>query len=327
VKAWRVHRDGEPVEVMELDDIPEPPVGPCELLVEVEAVGLMFPDLLLTRGQYQITHERPSVAGNELVGTVVAAGTGATLAPGTRVSGTCRPGRGALADRTILVEDDVMVVPPQVPPDVAVTLPTNYVTAYLALHTRAQVRPGEVVLVHGGAGGVGSAAIDVALAAGARVIATDIGAERTEFCTDLGAHLACDTGEGPVIDAVLQFSGGAGADVVIDPVGGDLFDQSRRCIAFCGRIVVVGYTSGTIPVFKVNNLVLRNFTVMGVNAMLYLFEHNEIHRRVRQAVVDLCVAGRLHPKIHAVFPYEEAPYAIQQLGERGILGKAVVRVR
>jgi NADPH2:quinone reductase len=246
--------------------------------------------------------------------------------PGSRVAGTCRPGHGALTERTVLLEDDVMVVPPEIPGDVAVTLPTNYVTAYLALHTRAQVQPDEVVLVHGGAGGVGGAAIQVARAAGARVIATDIGAERTKLCGELGAEMTCDTAEESVIDAVLEFSGGAGADVVIDPVGGDLFDQSRRCIAFAGRIVVVGYTSGTIPVLKVNNLVLRNFTVMGVNAMLYLFEHNDIHRGVRQAVIDLCLAGHIHPKIHTVFPFDEAPQAIQQLAERGILGKAVVRV-
>jgi NADPH2:quinone reductase len=206
-----------------------------------------------------------------------------------------------------------------------VSLPTNYVTAYLALHTRAHVQPGEVVLVHGGAGGVGTATIQIASAALGRVIATDLGPDRAALCRQAGAQRVVDMTEESLLDAVEEFSEGHGADVVIDVVGGDAFHDSRRCIAFEGRIVVVGFMSGHIPELKVNQLILRNFAVLGVNAMTYLWEHPDLHRAARQRVVELCASGALAPVIHAEYQPDELWDVLDQLDQRLIQGKAVIR--
>jgi NADPH2:quinone reductase len=323
VKAWRVVRDGEPSEVMRLDEIEEPVARQGELAVDVEAVGLSVPDLLLMRGQYQMKNERPNVAGTELGGTV---GGGTGLAVDTRVAATTEA--GALGQRAVVPDNAVMIVPDDMSAEVAASLPTNYVTAHLALHERAAVRRGEVMVVFGGAGGVGSATVQIAKAAGASVLATGRGPDRTAACVELGADCAVDTSEpSRVVDAVLDFTDGRGADVVIDPVGGDLFDQSRRCIAFAGRVVTVGFTSGTIPVLKMNQLILRNFAVLAVNNGLHLEQRPEIHAKARADVVALCASGRIAPAVHRVYDFSEAPVALQELGDGEVVGKAVVRVQ
>jgi NADPH2:quinone reductase len=180
-------------------------------------------------------------------------------------------------------------------------------------------------MVHGGAGGVGSAAIQIALGKGARVIGTDFGPKRRRFCQDLGAHLAVDPEVEDLVAAVNDFTAGRGADVVIDTVGGDLFDDSRRCVAFEGRIVVVGFTSGRIPQLQVNRLILRNFTVMGINAMAYQLDYPQIHGRVRQNVIDMCLREEISPAIHCEAKLDELPALFVQLDHGEVLGKAVIK--
>jgi NADPH2:quinone reductase len=199
---------------------------------------------------------------------------------------------------------------------------SNYVTAYHALHTRAKVQSGDVVVVNGGAGGVGCAAIQLAVAAGARVIAVDLGQSRVQLCLDFGAHAAIDSSATDLVAAVQEFSGGHGADVVIDTVGGDVFHACRRAIASEGRIVIVGFTSGHIPELKLNNLILRNFTVMGINAFFYA---DEFAQRL-QEIAELWAQGKVAPPVEAVYPFDEAPAVFQRLAEKKVKGRAVVSV-
>lgn len=325
-RGWVLGQAGDPAEVLTLGELEDPVPGHGELVVDVEAAGLSFADLLLIRGEYQIALPLPCVPGSELVGRVRARGAGATTPVGTRLIGIALAPHGAYADTAVVVEERSEPIPEHVDGPAAVALIGNYVTAHLALHRRAGLRSGEVVVIHGGAGGVGSAAIQVAKAAGAFVIAADIGADRAELCRKVGADVAIDAGAAPLRDVVAQHSGGRGADVVVDAVGGDLFEQARRCIAFEGRIVIVGFTSGTIPQMKLNQLILRSFTIMGVNALIVLEQYPEIHREARRAVVKLLAEGAIAPLIGRVEPLDQLLGACAALAEGRVQGKAVVTV-
>jgi NADPH2:quinone reductase len=321
-----LERTGDPREVLQLVDVPEPAIRPDQLLVEVEVAGVMFPDLLLVKGEYQITLPLPSTPGGELVGRVVAAGEDTSTPVGTRVMATTFGAHGSYAQLAPVVESHSQPIPDELAAAEAVALPTNYVTAHLALHRRARVLPGEVVVVHGGGGGVGSAVIELAHVAGATVIGVDIGEDRAKLCEAVGADVGVDSATQDVADVVRDVSNRRGADVVIDMVGGDLFEAARRFMAFEGRIVIVGYTSGTIPQLRLNQLVLRSFTVMGVNAMVSLFEHPHVHEESRRAVVELLAQRAIVPRISAVYPFEHVPDALVGLAEQRIPGKAVIEV-
>jgi NADPH2:quinone reductase len=324
MRGWLMHREGEPTEVMELVDLPDRVPADDQLVVEVEAAGITFPDLLLIRGDYQFHLPLPNTPGSELVGRVVAAGPRTRIPVGARVAGLARPPDGAFAQQTLVVEDDVIEVPEDLPAADAVTLQTNYVTAHLALHHRAKVQQDEFVLVHGAAGGVGSAAVQLARAQGARVIATEVGPNRVALCERLGAERVIDPTTEPLVAAVMEATEGHGADIVIDTVGGDLFDDSRRCIAFEGRIVVVGFTSGRIPELRVNQLILRNFTVMGVNALIYANDYPDLNRWTREAVIALRMSCAIAPVIDGVSPFEDVPEVFARLAAGEVIGKAIV---
>jgi NADPH2:quinone reductase len=322
MRAWVLHGYGEPNDVLRLDELPEPTPRPDQVLVDVEAVGVAFPDLLRVKGEYQITQPLGTPPCSEFVGRIRATADDDTMA-GIRVMGIADIGEGAMAESVVVRKNVICPVPEDMPASTAATLPANYVTAHLALHTRARVQPGEIVLVNGGAGGVGSAAIQLARAAGARVIANDMSAERASLCLEFGAEAAFDAGVDDLVGAVNQFSDGHGADVVIDPVGGDVFDGCRRCMASEGRIVVIGFTSGRIPQLKVNHLVLRNFTVMGVNAFFYPDEFPP----VMQHIVELCVNGKVSPPVEDEYAFEEVVEVFNRMAARQIRGRAVVKIK
>jgi NADPH2:quinone reductase len=317
---------GEPGDVLRLVEIDDAVPGDGELLVDVEIAGASFADLLLIRGGYQIALPLPCVPGSELVGRVVAAGPSTSTTVGTRLIGLARWPYGAYAERAVVIEERSESIPEGVAASDAVALIGNYVTAHLALHRRAQLQRGETVVVHGGAGGVGSAAIQIAKAAGATVIAADLGADRAELCRAVGADVAFDASTTSLTEVVLEHTAGRGADVVIDPVGGDLFESARRCIAFEGRIVIVGFTSGTIPELRMNQLILRSYTLMGVNALTVLERYPEIHRQARRAVVELLDGGAISPLVGEVFEFEQLVEACEQLAAGRIEGKAAIRV-
>jgi NADPH:quinone reductase len=322
MRAWVLRQYGEPHDALSLEEMPDPVPGAGQVVVAVEAAGLAFPDLLRVRGEYQVTQPLGTAPGSELVGRVRSCGPDTTLAPGTRVMGTTQIGDGSLAELALLRESDACPVPDDLPAAVGATLSANYSIAHHALTTRAQVRHGEVVVVNGGAGGVGSAAIQLAKAAGARVLADDVGADRAQACLDFGADAAVDTSREDLTAAILAFSGERGADVVIDTVGGDVFVACRRAIASEGRIVVVGFTGGEIPQLKVNQLILRNFTVMGVNGFYYSDRFGDVMR----SLLDLYLRGSIDPPVEKEYAFADAPDVLTRIGKRQVRGRAVVLV-
>lgn len=326
--GWQMQRTGSPAEVLTLADLPTPRPAEGEVTVDIEYAGLGFADLLLIRGEYQVALPLPAVPGSEFVGRIAAAGPGTTLAPGTRVVGLSRLGHGPLATTNLAIENQVEPVPDELPGPETVGLIGNYVTAHLALHRRARLQPGEFVVVHGAAGGVGAAAVQLAKAAGATVIGVDLGADRAKSCLAAGADTAVDaTDPGWLSDAVREHTGGHGADVVLDMVGGVLFEAARRFVAHEGRIVIVGFTSGTIPQLRVNQLLLRSFAVLGVNALTVLEKYPAVHAEARRAVIDLLARGAIVPPVAEVRPLAELVELLDALAARTITGKAVVRVQ
>ncbi len=316
MKAWQVRRLGSPAEAMELVELPDPVAGPGELLVRVEACALNFPDVLLAAGQYQERPELPFTPGLEVCGTVVG--------DGRRVIGGPPLPRGGLAELTVLPERAAFEAPAGMPADEAAALLITYQTAYVGLHRRAALRAGEWLLVHAGAGGVGSAAIQVGLAAGARVVATAGGPEKAAVCRELGAHEVIDYRSEDIVTRVKEVTGGHGADVVWDPVGGDVFDASRRCVAFEGRLVVVGFASGRIPSVPAGHVLVKNYSVVGLHWGLYRTVDSQVVADAHEQLARLYAAGSIRPLVSERVPMAEAPAALTRLASRGTVGKVVV---
>jgi NADPH2:quinone reductase len=329
MRAWRVHELGDPGDALKLEETEGPgSPGPGEVVVQVEAAALNFFDILLCQGKYQERPDPPFTPGAEVAGTVVEAGERAGFEPGTRVLATPPLPRGGYAERVVApAEGGVFPIPEEMPYEKAAAMHIVYQTAYMGLHRRAGLKEGETVLVHAGAGGVGSAAIQVARAAGARVIATAGGAEKTRVCEDLGAELSLDYREEDFVDAVKEATGGRGADVIFDPVGGDVFDRSRRCVAFEGRLVVVGFASGRIAEAPTNHALVKNYSVVGLHWGLYNKVMPEIVAENHEALVELYAAGKIDPLIYESVHFEEVPGALDLLGSRKTYGKLVTSPR
>ncbi len=329
MRALRVHEPGEPGAALRLDDdVTVPELGAGQLLVRVGASALGLPDVLLARGTYQLKPPRPFSPGLEAAGVVVAAGAGADAAlVGRRVVGVPALPHGTLAEQCIIPAANAYRVPDDVDDVAAAATHIAATTAHLGLHRRAALRPGETLVVHAGAGGTGAAAIQVGAIAGARVIATAGDGARTAVCRDLGAAAAIDYTTEDVAARVLALTDGRGADVIFDPVGGDVFHASRRCIAPEGRIVLVGFASGEVPQIPANQVLFRNYSVLGLYVGAYsrdragreLMEH--VHADVMQWLRD----GRLRALVSREITLAEAPGALEDLRDRKVIGRVVVR--
>jgi NADPH2:quinone reductase len=322
VRALRVHELGEPDAVLQLDDVPVPEPGPGEVRLRVHGASLNFPDVLMCRGEYQIKPPLPFTPGAEVAGVVDAFGEGvASVAVGDRVLAI--PSRGGFVDYTIAGERAVFPIPDSLPFGPASALHVTYETGILALQRRANLQPGETLLVHAGAGGVGSAAIQLGLAMDARVIATAGGPEKVDVCRKLGAHLALDYREHDFVDAVKEFTDGRGADVIYDPVGGDIYDRSTKCIAFEGRILIIGFTGGRFAEARTNHVLIKNYSVVGVHWGLYGVMMPEIVPKMHQELMRLYEAGKIDPLISEIVALAGVPTALARLGSRGTWGKIV----
>ncbi len=301
--------------------VPKPRAG--EVLVKVKAASVNFPDLLMTRGEYQLKPPLPFGVGMELAGEVVALGAGVEgLEIGQAVVGGSR--LGAFAQYTVLTKDTVKPKPAGLSFAQASAYGVAYLTAYVALVRRAQLQPGEWVLVHGAAGGVGLAAVDLAKVMGARVIATSASDEKlavvmTEYAPDAVLNVT-----GGFREQVKAITGGAGADVIYDPVGGDVFDESVRCIGFDGRLLIIGFTSGRIPNVSVNMPLIKGFSVMGVRAGEYGRQFPQKGLENTQAVWDLADKGLIKPRVHAEFGLDQWREAFDMLANRKVIGKVVI---
>lgn len=316
MRAWRVHELGDPSEVMSLDEVEQPTPGEGQVLVKVRAAALNFPDVLMAMGTYQEKPPLPYTPGIELCGEIV--GTG------QRVLGSPSGGPGAFAEYALMDADGAFPVPDGMTDEKAASLYLTYQTGYVGLHRRAGIQPGEWLLVHAGAGGVGTAAIQLGKAAGARVIATAGGARKTEVCRQLGADHVIDYTSEDFVPIVKEVTGGHGADVVYDPVGGDVFDQSRKCVAFEGRIVVVGFTSGRIPAAPANHVLVKNYSVVGLHWGLYRKYDPAMFGMVHEQLTRLVEEGHIDPLVGETLPLDQAPQALAKLADRSTVGKVVL---
>jgi NADPH2:quinone reductase len=307
-----------------LRDIPVPTPGPGEILVKVRAAGVNFPDLLMTRGEYQLKPPLPFGLGMELAGDVEAVGEGVTaFKPGDAVCGGAK--LGGFAEYALLPAAAVRLKPARLSYAQASAYGAAYLTAYVAFVRRANLQPGEWVLIHGAAGGVGLAAVDLAKAMGARVIAASASDEKLAIVQAEYAPDAVVNVTGGFRDKVKAITGGAGADVIYDPVGGDIFDESVRCIAFDGRLLVIGFTSGRIPEISVNMPLIKGFSVVGVRAGEYGRQLPEKGRENTAAIWQLADEGTIRPRVHAELPLADWREALDLLASRKVVGKAVIR--
>ncbi len=302
-------------------DVPEPEPQDGEVLVEVHRVGVSFPDLLLSRGEYQMKPEPPFSLGVDVAGTVVS---GAGFEPGQRVAAVV--GWGGAQERVAVPAVSVFPLPDGTSFDVGAALPMNYLTAEFALHERAGLRAGETVLVHGAAGGLGTATVQVAKGMGARVIGV--------VSTDEKGEVARRAGADDVVlldgfkDAVQELTGGAGVDVVADIVGGDAFTDSLRVLATQGRVLVLGFAAGQgIPEVKVNRLLLNNVDVRGVGWGAFALARPGYMQEQWQRLVPMIESGAVDPPIGATYDLDQFGTALTEMAERRTLGKSVVRVR
>ena len=321
MKALVCKAFGSDLSTLGLEDVTLPPPGDTELRIRVRAASLNFPDLLMTEGKYQFKPEPPYVVGGEMAGDVIAVGRAVTrFKPGDRVLGGGLT--GAFAEETQRAESMLRPLPPGADYAVGSAFTAAYLTAYVALVRRAEIAKAEWLLVHGAAGGVGLAAVDLGRLLGARVIATASTEEKRAFLSSYGAdHVLSPSG---FREQVKELTGGRGADVIYDPVGGDVFDESVRCIAFNGRLLVIGFTSGRIPSVNVNMPLIKGFSVVGVRAGEY-GRHFPDRGRENVAAIDALLAeGKLHPHIGARFPLDKATDAMRLMKDRKIIGKAVI---
>ncbi|GAA2635316.1 NADPH:quinone oxidoreductase family protein [Dactylosporangium fulvum] len=316
------YRDGEPQDVLTVADVPDdPPPGPGEVVVAVEAVGLNFLDVMLCRGTYPVRPEPPVTPGVEFSGRVLT-GPGA----GREVIGCPALPHGALGE-TVTVDAGLLVPRPAgIDPVTAAAIPVTYQTAWFCLE-RAGVSTGDTVLVHAGAGGVGVAATQLAVARGARVICTAGGPAKTAVCLANGADVAIDYHAADFVRAVADATGGTGADVVIDPVGGDVFTRSLDCLAFEGRIVAVGAAAGPPPAVDPMSLVARNATLVGVSwGSAYPWKRPAEVAAAYEALFALHAAGTVRPPVNRVEPLDRAPAALADLAAGSSTGKIVVQI-
>jgi NADPH2:quinone reductase len=324
VRAWRVHELGEPIDVLQWDDVPDPVPGPGLVAIDVAAAALNFPDVLMCRGIYQEKPPLPFTPGVECSGRISAVGEGAAFEVGQRVIALPLKPEGGLAEKTLAFGPAVFPIPDSLDDVAAAALMITYQTGWFGLHRRAALQPGEVLLVHAGAGGVGSAAIQLGKAAGAVVIATAGGPDKVAICKDLGADHAIDYSTDDFVEGVKELSGGRGADVIYDPVGGDVFDRSRRCIAWEGRLLVIGFAGGRIPEVPANHVLLKNYSVVGLHWGAYSRHDHPLVVACHEELMRLHADGAITPLVSAVKPLAEAPAALASLAERGTYGKVVV---
>lgn len=321
MKALVCRANAEDIGTLEFEDVTLPALSANQARARVRAASVNFPDILMVQGKYQHRPDVPFTVGGEFAGEVIAVGADVTnLKVGDRVVGGGFS--GAFAQENQLAAASLRKIPDGADFATAASFTTAYLTAYVALVRRGELQAGETLLVHGAAGGVGLAAVDLGRVFGARVIATASSEAKRNFLKSYGADLVLPPSG--FRDAVKDATAGRGADVIYDPVGGDVFDESTRCIAFGGRLLIVGFTSGRIPTIPVNIPLIKGFSVVGVRAGEYGRKNPTKGRENIAAIDRLLAEKKIRPHIGARFPLERAIDAMRMLSDRTIIGKAVI---
>jgi NADPH2:quinone reductase len=318
-------RELGPPQNLELGELPSPDVGATSVKIRVRAAGLNFPDVLVVQGKYQVKPPLPFVPGAEVAGEVLAVGAKVTaFAPGDRVMAL--PQFGGFAEEAVAHVESVFAIPATMSDAQAAGFPLTYGTTYHALVDRAHLRAGEWLLVTGAGGGVGLNAVELGAAFGARVIAAASSPEKLAAARSRGAAHTIDYSHENLVEKVKEITGGNGADVVYDPVGGDVFDAALKTLAWHGRLLVVGFAAGRIPDVPANRVLLKESSVVGVFWGAFAARDPAANRANFEALFALFAEGKLDPPILSRYPLERAKDAIVDLMERRIIGKAVVEV-
>jgi NADPH2:quinone reductase len=324
-----VVREFGPPESIRVEEFPAPTPARNEVLIDVHAAGVNFPDLLVMTGRYQILPQRPFVPGKECAGIVRAIGDDVKI---------CKPGDqvlmwmeyGAFAEQATAPQDNCFVLP-SMSFEEGACFGLVYQTAYFALVTRADLRPGEIVLVTGASGGVGLAVVQLAKALGATVLAAVSTSAKAEIAKRNGADQIIDVSRANLRDGmreqVREATGGRLADVIIDQVGGDVFDASLRSLAWSGRLVVVGFAGGRIPEVKTNYLLVKNIAVIGLQISDYRDQHPQAMRRAMAELFDFYAQGKLKPWISATYPLDQFAQALTAIRAREAVGRLVLKVK
>jgi len=315
-----------PPEKLVYEDTTRPDVGPTDVRIRVRAAGVNFPDLLIIENKYQFKPPLPFAPGGEVAGDVIEVGAEVTdFSGGDRVIGMC--GWNGFAEEVVVSRDRVVRMPDGMPYEVGTVLPTTYGTTVHALVQRGRLRAGEWLLVHGATGGVGSSAVEVGKNLGARIVATGGDDRKLARLAELyGVEHLVNYRTNPDWKETVKAITDGGADVIYDPVGGDVFEQSLRCIAWNGRLLVIGFAGGTIPSAKANLILLKGCAVVGVFWGGFAAREPETNRRNFALLFDWWKAGKLKPAISHRFPLAKAAEALGALARREVVGKAVLEV-
>lgn len=322
MRSMRVHELSEDISVLRMDEVALPPPRAGEVRLRLKACSINFPDILMVQGKYQFKPELPFAPGMEGAGIVSQVGEGVTkLKAGDEVVAGLRI--GGFAEEVNIAAENCRPMPKGMDFIKAAAYPAAYLTAYVALIIRGNLKAGETLLVHGSTGGVGMAAVDIGKLWGAKVIATSASDEKLKVVKARGADHVINVTRG-FREEVKELTGGKGADVIYDPVGGDVFDESVRCIAWNGRLLIIGFTSGRIPSVSVNMPLIKGFSVVGVRAGEYGRRDPEAGRANIEAIDRLAAEGKIDPYVCATFPLDHAVEAMRMLQNRQAIGKVVI---
>ncbi len=323
MKAWRLGKLGDPWDRCRVEDrvLPQPGEGVCR--IKVEAADLNFADILQCQGSYQAKLEPPFTPGMGAAGTVLEAGDGIGFKVGDRIIGPTCEGEGGYAEECLVLADRVTVIPDDLSAAVVAAAHVTYGTAWFGLHLRGQLKSGETVLVLAAAGGVGSAAVELARAHGCWVVAAAGGKGKTDACLALGADEVIDYNSEDLYERVMALTAGRGVDVVYDPVGGEYFDVARRLVAWEGRYLLVGFASGAIPSAPMNHALVKNYSIVGVHMGGYRGRKQQPFDQCYEDLFAMLREDRIHPLVDFTVGFDGLGKALRDLADRKTMGRVM----
>ena len=324
MRAWQIHQLGEPRDALRLTEVPDPEPALGQVLVRVLGAAANFPDVLMCQGSYQVRPPLPFTPGIELCGEVVAVGSGVTgVAVGDRVIGGPALPFGAYAELAVMDAEAILPAPERLDDAEAAAFFITYQTGWFGLHRRAGLAAGETLLVQAAAGGVGSGAVQLGKAAGARVIGVVGGERKAEVARALGADVVVDRLSQDFVQVVKEVTDGRGADVVYDSVGGEAYARSTKCVAFEGRILVVGFASGQIPTAALNHALVKNYSIVGLHWGLYRTKEPQAIVECHRQLTKLVAKGAIRPLIGERLSLDDVPGALDELAHGDTVGRIV----
>jgi NADPH2:quinone reductase len=324
MRAWQIYQLGEPRDALRLAEVPDPEPAPGQVLVRVLGAAANFPDVLMCQGSYQIRPPLPFTPGIELCGEVVTVGSGVTsVAVGDRVIGAPALPSGAYAELALMDAEAILPAPEGLDDAEAAAFFITYQTGWFGLHRRARLAAGETLLVQAAAGGVGSGAIQLGKAAGARVIGVVGGERKAEVARALGADVVVDRLSQDFVQVVKEVTDGRGADVIYDSVGGEAYARSTKCVAFEGRILVVGFASGQVPSPALNHALVKNYSIVGLHWGLYRTKDPQAIGECHRQLTKLVAEGAIRPLVSERLSLDDVPATLDKLAHGDTVGRIV----